>query len=127
MKPKTDKHHIFHERRWYTTEADHALRENHLMIPRMSYDLHHNGIHADLDPPPKPRHDMVLGALTLLQDLPHGLGHVEAIERVGDYFAALGRGAIICSSRVLALQIGENLFEQLDYVKRGLVDCGIEH
>lgn len=124
---KTDRHHIFHERRWYTTEADLALRENHLMIPRMSYDLHHNGIHADLAPPPKPRHDMVLGALAVLQELPRGINHIEAIRDVGAYFEALGHGAILCSSRVLALQIGENIFEQLEYVKRGVVECGVDH
>lgn len=127
MTRKTDRHHILFERNWYVTEADKALREQHLLIPRLHYDVHHNGIHADLLPPPKPRHDMVLGALAVMQELPKGIGHLEAIRDVGAYFEALGHGAILCSSRALALQIGENIFEQLEYVKRGIVPCGVEH
>lgn len=127
MHSKTDKHHIWHSRRFYTSEADQALREQHLFIPRMHYDLHHNGIHADLLPPPKPRHDMVIGALALTEDFPRGISHVEAINRVAGYFEALGRGAIRCTEQTLALQIGENIFEQLEYIKRGIVECGVSH
>lgn len=112
---RPDRHHIFHARAWYVTEADRALRQQHLFIPRMDWELHHNGLHKNVLAPPKPTHNMTLGAIAVAQSFSPHMEHPEAIERIAAYFDgfhdAEGRGE----------RIAQNLLQQLVYIEEGYV------
>jgi len=124
--PRPDKHHILWERAWYTTDRDQALREQHLLIPRLDYDIHHNGLHKAVDAPPKPSPDMILGATAVVQALPYYIGHVEALKQLTGYFDKLASNRSTPEFYAdLADRIAENLFSQLHWVKLGLVPDAI--
>ena len=119
MHRRADNHHVFHERRWYVTDADKALREQRLFIPRLEYSYHHagypEGLHENLLPPPKPNHNMVLGALAVAQSFDTTMKHPEAIERIADWFDGLRNGSD------LGQRIALNLYAQLEYIKLGYI------
>ena len=112
---KPDAHHIWFNRKSYSTGPELALRQNHLFIPRMPYAKHHagyaEGLHENLDPPPKPTPQMILGALVVAQEFRPNMQHIEAIERIAGYFENLRNG-----QGDLGEAIAENLFSQLTYI-----------
>lgn len=120
--PRPDKHHLLWERAWYTTPREQALREQHLLIPRMDYEIHHKGLHEAVDPPPKPSPDMIIGATAVIQALPYYTGHIEALKRLAGFFDQLAANPRTAEHYAdLADRISENLFSQLPWVKLGLV------
>ena len=111
-----DRHHVLYPRADYRTPHELALRRHPLLIPRMDMDVHHNGLHPNVQPPLKPHHGMIIGALALLHEIPRQTPHPEAIDWAANYFDRMeGPDAI------LGHRIALNLYAQLTYIEDGYV------
>lgn len=99
-------HHLFWMRRDYKDSVGRTFRnQKGLMIPT-PVDLHRN-LHANLSPPPKPRRDLMLGAISVLSDY-SGSDRLYGLNSMIDYFDS--------KSQPEAPRIAEHLIEQLGYL-----------
>lgn len=106
-----DRHHLFHSRKMYEIGSpQYKLRTHRLMIPRISYNVHHYELHPNVEAPPMPTPDLAIDAVDYLYLMDKTVNHLDAI-------AAL---ALHIERRsYLGGEIAENLLRQLVYVERG--------
>ena len=65
---ETSRHHTFYNRAWYRTPILRQLRNHPLAITPIPIAIHKN-LHAELSTPPRPRPDIAIGALCVLEDI----------------------------------------------------------
>lgn len=112
MGGEINKHHPIHERRSYTTYEEKRFR-NGIIVPM--YVEAHRDLHGYVDAPPKPTREQILGALAMIDDLPHRVRQdpVELVQCTSDYF--------LSDRSALAQAMGENLARQLVFIEHGAV------
>lgn len=106
---ETNVHHTFFNRAWYRTPILRSLRNHPLVKTSMLVDIHRE-LHAEVQAPPKPSHELAVGALYLLNDLYEDSQYdsVNAHLALSEYF--LGKD----NSR--AQRIGHNILRQTVYI-----------
>ena len=108
-----DRHHLFHSRKWYVVNSpEYKLRTHRLMIPKISYDVHHYELHPNVEQPPMPTPELAVDAVNYLFMLDDTVNHLDAI-------AALALH--LDRQSYLGGEIADNLLRQLVYVEKGYV------
>jgi len=88
--PKWNVHHIWWERRDYTSKLDKAFRnatENKIAVPMRN----HKHLHAMLLPPPKPSRQQMFDLLDILEDttVDEQMNRLWALDKTAEYFGQL--------------------------------------
>lgn len=116
---RTSKHEVFFEKRWYTTDVDKRLRYHPLVGRIVMLNYYHNqgpnSLHANVEAPPKPARHLEIGALAVLNELDQDTSHVEALNRMVDYFDGLKADDAFVGRR-----IADNISRQLLYIEPGI-------
>jgi len=102
-------HHLFWEKRKYTDSVSRTFRNHPALIIYTPVELHQE-LHANLLPPPKPRRELMLGAISLLSEF-NGTG-LDGLESMIYYFDS--------KTAPEAPRIAEHLYEQLGYLSLGV-------
>lgn len=105
-------HHSHWNRAWYTTSLEKTLRSHEGLIVPLYLDTHRE-LHANIDAPPKPNTQTILGALAMLDDLPQNIisNPPECIATLAEYYGSLRQNT--------ATRLAKNLNRQLGYIEKG--------
>lgn len=110
-------HHTHWNRAWYTTSLEKTLRSHEgLVVPMYLQD--HKDLHANIMAPPKPDKATILGALSMLDDLPQTVlsNPPECIAELAEYYGSLRKGN--------ATRLAKSLNKQLHFIERGYYHAG---
>ena len=106
-KPETNKHHLIFPRRYYRTANEKLFRTHPLMIVRTGIESHKE-LHALLQPPRKLELQMILGTLSMLDEIKEeNLPFHESITELSSYLSNRTRKEKL---------VGINLMKQLEYI-----------
>ena len=113
--PKWNVHHIWWERRDYTSRFDKAFRnatENKIAVPT----INHNLMHAQVSAPPKPDKQDMFNLLDYLEDTSEAIQQERlwALEKTAEYFGRLALEDTDYSFK--ARRIQENVQSQMGYL-----------
>ena len=113
--PKWNVHHIWWERRDYTSRFDKAFRnatENKIAVPT----INHNLMHANVSAPPKPDKQDMFNLLDYLEETPEAIqmDRLWALEKSAEYFGRLALEDTDYSFK--ARRIQDNLEAQMGYL-----------
>ena len=117
----TSKHHIAWQRNIYNTPTEKKFRESAGFVLRLEQTVHRE-LHAELDPPPKPDHDLIYAIVDFKKGIPTQDPY-EIFEYVTEYMGGLSR-----SQHRFAAQAGElydNYAAQQTYIDLGKVSLCI--
>lgn len=112
---ETSHHHTFYNRAWYRTPILRQLRQHPLVVTPLEKSVHQD-LHAELPVLPRPRPDIAIGALCLLEDLTDQnvtdpvLSHLYLAEH------------LLGSRDRLAHRIGRHIILQTGYIQKGYHD-----
>lgn len=105
-------HHVLWNRVWYKTSLERALRSHDGLVVPILVPVHKE-LHANIDAPPKPDRDLIIGSLEMLDDLPQSVV-TNPLETVNTYAEWL-----LARQAKLAGRIGANLMRQIPYLEEG--------
>ena len=110
-----NRHHIFWTRDSYRNSTERTFR-NHAGLVVPMWEEVHSDLHAELDPPPKPSKQQMLGAISLLNTLDYKNNQLNSIDILAWHFAE--------QDDRTAQSIGKHLHHQLGhYLIGGAYEC----
>lgn len=111
-----DRHHVIFTKKEYRSGLEKQFRQHPLLKVLMNRHIHQD-LHDNVEAPPKPNREIMLGSLAMLMSQEDNPDQVDALTNYAAYLTEY-RG----KSQELAGRIGENLFAQLEYIEAGIIE-----
>lgn len=106
--PKYNNHHVFWEKKSYTTPIERRVRNMGCFVIRMNITAHQE-LHANVSPPPKPEPQHLHNLYNFMQEHTYELSGTEGLE-----------WAIVWANDRKEYELEDNLMEQLYYIDKGV-------
>jgi hypothetical protein len=104
-------HHVWWEKANYKTKLERRWRGHKAFVVPL-YKTIHVELHRDLSPPPKPKHEMMIQGLQVVEGLE--IDHPQMILTMAEFF--------LDHEHPHAKRIGHHLVKQAGYIMEGLHD-----